>query len=90
MLIQFLTSFVNLFSLIAYSSSSGQVSLPYSITLCTHAEYNPPFALKPPLANKGTESLNLRHPPLVLVITLPSAPSLNTGYLILYFWKTLL
>ena len=56
------TSFLS--SLITFSSLTGQVSLPYSITLCTHAEYNLPFASKgkPLLANKGTKYLNLHHP----------------------------
>ena len=43
-------------SVITSSSLSGQVSLPYSTTLRTHAEYNLPFATqgKPLLANKGS------------------------------------
>ena len=51
--------------------------------LPTHAEYNLPFATKgkPPLANKGTKSLNLIHPLLILVIAL----LLALLYLILQF-----
>ena len=35
----------------------------------THAEYNKPFTPKGKylLANKGTKSLNLHHPPMILV-----------------------
>ena len=46
--------------------------------LSTHAEYNLPLAPKdkPLLANKGTKSLNLNHPHLILVLSLSNAPSL--------------
>ena len=59
-------------SLITSSFSTGQVSLTYSITLHTHVEYNLSFAPKgkPLWANKGTKSLDLFHPLLILVITL--------------------
>ena len=69
-----LTILVSILSnLITFSSLSGQVSLAYSITLRTHAEYMLPFG-KPLLANIGNRSLNLHHPPLILVITLSNAP----------------
>ena len=66
----------SVFSLIASFSLTEQVSLPYNITLCTHAEYNVTFALKekPLLANKGVKSLNLPYPLLILVIALSTAP----------------
>ena len=71
-----LSSFLS--SLIWSSSLTGQVSLPYSTRLRTHAEYNLPFAPKdkPLLANIETKSLNLNHPLLILVITLSNAPPL--------------
>ena len=51
-----LASFLS--SLIIYSSLTGQVSLPYSITLCTFTEYNLTFTLR---ANFSllTKALNL-------------------------------
>ena len=62
---------IALYSLLSFCSLTGQVSVPYSITLLTHVEYLS-FAPKekPPVANKGTKSLNLDHPLLILVITL--------------------
>ena len=50
-LVSFLSSLITSFSLI------GHVSLPYSIILSTHPEYNLPFATRGRtlLANKGTE-----------------------------------
>ena len=70
-----LTSFLS--SLIACSSLTGQVSLSYSITLCTYTENNLTIAPKgkPLLANKGTKYPNLLHPLLILVIPLSTAPS---------------
>lgn len=58
-------------SLITWSFLTSQVSLPYNLMLHTHVEYNLTFALKgkPLLASKGTKSLNLFHP-LILIITL--------------------
>ena len=66
-------------SLITSSSITGQVSRPYSITLCTHAEYSLSFAPKGRLvlANKSTKSLNLHHPLLIFLITLASTPRLS-------------
>ena len=68
-----LASFLS--SLITCSSLTGQDWLPYSITLNTHAEHDLPFASKgkPPLANKGTKSLNLLHLLLILVTTVSTA-----------------
>ena len=59
----------SLFSLITSFSLTRQVSLPYCLTLCTHAEYDLTFAFKdePLLASKGTKSLNLPYPLLILV-----------------------
>ena len=47
-----------------------------------HTEYNLPFAPKGklPLANKGTKPLNLHHPHLILVITMPTVPPLAACY----------
>ena len=76
-----LASFLS--SQITSSSLTGQVSLPYSMTLHTHAVYNLPFASvsKSLLSNKGNKSLNLHHPLLILAITLsnetPVAPILS-------------
>ena len=69
-----LASFLS--SLITSSSLTGQVSLSYSMTLRTHAEYNLSFAPngKSVLAKKGTKSLNLHHPLLILVIALSNGP----------------
>ena len=49
------------FRLITFPSVTGQVSLPYSITLQTHEEYNLLIAAKAKhlLANKGTKSSEL-------------------------------
>ena len=65
-------------SLITSSSLTGHMSLPYSITLPSHAEYKLSFAPKGILSKEGTKSLNLLHPLLILVIaqltTSPPAP----------------
>ena len=65
-------------SLITSSSLVDQVSLATRIILCTHAEYNLPFAPKGNilLVNKDTKTLNLHHQILILDITLSSAPPL--------------
>ena len=56
-----------------------QTSIPCSITISTHAKYNLPFAPKdkPLIANKGTKSLTLHHPHLILGIGLSNAPPLS-------------
>ena len=58
------------------SSLTGQVSLTHSITLCTHREFNLPFAPadRPVLTNKGTKSLNLLYSHLIPVIALSTVP----------------
>ena len=74
-----LTILASFFSgLIPSSSLTGQVSLPCSIMLRTYPKYNLPFAPKgkPPLAYRGTKCLNLNLPLIIIVITLPNAPSL--------------
>ena len=62
--------------LITSFSLFGQVSHPYNITLRTFVECNLPFAPngKFLLATKGTKSLDLLYPLLILLIT-PSAAS---------------
>ena len=64
------------FSLITTSTLTDHVSLPNSVMLRTHAEYNMSFAPKGKslLAKKGTKSLNLLHPFLIFVTTLSIAP----------------
>lgn len=65
------------FSLIRSSSLTGQLSLPFIVALRTYVECNLPVDPKgKPLAHKGTKSLNLIHPLLTLVITLPTTPIL--------------
>ena len=76
------------FSLVLSSSaeilSSDRALLIQVIILASfpHTEYNLPFAPKGklPLANKGTKPLNLHHPHLILVITMPSVPPLAACY----------
>ena len=72
-----LASFLS--SLITSSSLTGQISLPYCITLCTHAECNLHFVpkRKSSMGNKFTKSFNLHHPlHPILVLKLSNAPSL--------------
>ena len=63
-------------NLITSSSLTGQVSRPWNITLCTHAEYNLLFAPKDKsaMADKGTKARNLLHFLTILVISLSTAP----------------
>lgn len=70
-----LTILVSFISSQIKSSSTGQVSLPCSITVYTHLEYNLPVVPKgkPLLANRDTESVNFHHLFLIIVITLSDA-----------------
>ena len=80
MLYMHLTIFVSFLpSLLRFFSLTGQISLPYSIMLHTHTEYNLYFAPKgkPLPAKKGTESLNLHHLLLILLVIASYKLSLN-------------
>ena len=78
MLHMHLTIFVSFLpSLLRFFSLTGQN--PYSIMLHTHTEYNLYFAPKgkPLPAKKGTESLNLHHLLLILLVIASYKLSLN-------------
>src|SRR5207245_7725429 len=63
-------------SLCISSTFIGQVSLPYTSTLCTHALYIFPFTLnEAPLAvNNPLKSLNFSQAHLTLALNVSSAP----------------
>src|ERR1700690_114637 len=60
------------------SALIGHVSLPYTITLCTHILYNFPFNLKetPPVVSIGPNLLKLIQALLTLFLLASSAPPL--------------